>query len=300
MAARVAVVGSINVDIVVATETLPEPGETVVASDLRRFGGGKGANQAVAAARTGADVTMIGRVGADGSGERLLHDLRGEGIDLTYVTCAEGPTGTAVITVDAEGENTIVVVPGANHWLGPDEVEAARAAIEPAEALLLQLEVPLAANIRAAQIARGAGVPVFLNPSPVAPLPRELLGAVSYLVLNEVELAVLTAGSLDASELLRAGVGTVVVTRGERGAHVVAGSGVRDVRPYRVESVDSTAAGDAFLGALAATLRELGVEGALDAAAAAGALATTRWGAQPSLPTRGEIEALLRASPLHG
>jgi ribokinase len=295
MAARVAVVGSINMDLVVGTETLPKPAETVLGGELRRFGGGKGANQALAAARMGAEVSLIGRVGDDELGSALLDELRREGVDVSAVGRVEGSTGVALITVDATGGNTIVVAPGANARLRAEDVEAARAAIEHSRALLLQLEVPPEANIRAAEIAREAGVTVFLNPSPAAPLPDELLAGLSYLVLNEGELEVLAGEAGNADGLLARGVEAVVLTLGERGARLITRQGTRDVAAYPVRSVDSTAAGDAFLGALAATLPEQGIDAALEAAAAAGALAATRWGAQNSLPTRDEVEALVRS-----
>jgi ribokinase len=281
-------------DLVVATGTLPARGETVFGSDFRRFGGGKGANQSVAAARMGARVSLVGRVGDDEFGTTLLDDLRAAGVDVSAVGCVEGPTGTALITVDSTGANTIVFVSGANARLGVADLDAARAVIESSQVLLLQLEVPIEVTVRAAEIARDAGVAVILNPSPAGPLPDELLACVSYLVLNETELAVLAPSALGAEDLLSRGVGAVVLTLGERGARLISRPGARDVPAYRVETVDTTAAGDAFVGAFAAILPERGVDAALDTAAAAGALATTRWGAQPSLPTRSEVEALIR------
>jgi ribokinase len=295
MGARVAVVGSINMDLVVGTETLPKPGETVFGSDLRRFGGGKGANQALAAARMGAEVALVGRVGDDEFGSVLLDDLQREGVDVSAVGRVEESTGVALITVDAAGGNTIVVALGANARLRAEDVEAARATIERSRALLLQLEVSLEANVRAAQIARAAGVTVFLNPSPAIPLPDGLLAGLSYLVLNEGELEILAGEAGNADGLLARGVQAVVLTLGERGARLITADGSREVPAYPVRSVDSTAAGDAFLGALAAVLPERGIDAALEAAAAAGALATTRWGAQAALPTRDEVEALVRA-----
>ena len=293
--ARVVVVGGINLDLVVETAALPMPGETVVGGELRRFGGGKGANQAVAAARMGAEAALVGRVGADEFGRSSLDGLRGERVDVSGVASDEGATGTALITVAADGANTIVVAPGANARLSADDVEAARRAVEASDALLLQLEVAIAPTIRAARIARAAGVTVFLNPSPAAPLPDDLLEAVDVLVLNETEAAVLAGSAAEARALLARGVGTVVLTRGAEGAVVETPDGRRVLAPYPVRSVDATAAGDAFLGALAAMLADLGLDAALDAAAAAGALATTRLGAQPSLPRRDEVEALVRA-----
>ncbi|MDP8924550.1 MAG: ribokinase [Chloroflexota bacterium] len=295
MPARVVVVGSINLDLVVTTAALPERGQTVLGTDLQRFGGGKGANQALAAARMGAGVAMIGKVGQDEPGRALAGELLRAGIDISGIGRADaGPTGTALITVEASGTNTIVVVPGANARLTPEDVAARRDMLKGADALLLQLEVPMDTVVRAAALARDAGVPVFLNPSPVQPLPDGLLDGLDYLVLNEVEVEALTGGGSPLS-LLDRGVRTVVLTLGERGAQVIGREGTREVPPFRIQAVDSTAAGDAFLGALVATLSERGLVEALVAASGAGALAASRMGAQPSLPTREEADAFVRA-----
>jgi ribokinase len=293
MAARVAVVGSINMDLVVTTDRLPAAGETIFGSDFQRFGGGKGANQALAAARMGASVTLVGKVGTDEAGRALVGDLLRAGVEIGRIGRAEGPTGTAIITVDAHGTNTIVVVPAANALLSPEDVEAAREVIAGSDAVLMQLEVPMTTVVAAAGIARAAGVSVFLNPSPVQPLPDELLDGLAYLVVNETELAALTEGTGDPSRLFTKGVRRIVLTLGERGARLIAPDASTEVAPFRVPSIDSTAAGDAFLGALAATLSERGIEAALEMASAAGALATTKMGAQPSLPTRAEVDAFL-------
>jgi ribokinase len=293
MAARVTVVGSINMDLVVSTERLPSPGETILGTDFQRFGGGKGANQALAAARMGASVRLIGKVGTDEPGRALVGDLLRAGVEISRIGRAEGPTGTAVITVDGHGTNTIVVVPAANAMLSPEDVEAARDVIADSDAVLMQLEVPMETVLTATDVARAAGVAVFLNPSPVQPLPEKLLNSLAFLVVNETELAVLTEGTGDAAQLFAEGVQQVVLTLGERGARLLTAEESREVRPFRVPSVDSTAAGDAFLGALAATLSERGIEAALETASAAGALATTRMGAQPSLPTLAEVDAFM-------
>jgi ribokinase len=293
MVARVTVVGSINMDLVVSTERLPGAGETILGSDFQRFGGGKGANQALAAARMGARVTLIGKVGTDEAGRALVGELQQAGVETSRIGRSDGPTGTAVITVDRLGTNTIVVVPAANHALTPADVEAARDVIAASDAVLLQLEVPIETVVAAAAAAKAAGVPVFLNPSPVQPLPPQIFDGLAYLVVNEGELAALTDGSGDPSKLLAQGVRRIVLTLGEQGARLIDANGSTDVAPFRVQSIDTTAAGDAFLGALAATLPERGLAPALEAASAAGALATTRMGAQPSLPTVREVDAFL-------
>ncbi len=293
MAARVVVVGSINMDLVVTAERLPLPGETILGTDFQRFGGGKGANQALAAARMGAAVTLVGKVGTDEAGRALVGDLLRAGVTISHIGRADGPTGTAIITVDAAGTNTIVVVAAANALLTPDDVAAAQEAIAGSTAVLAQLEVPMETVVAAAGAAKAAGVPFFLNPSPMQPLPDALLDGLAFLVVNETELAALTDGTGDPSRVLAKGVQHVVLTLGERGARLIDASGSRDIAPYRVPSVDTTAAGDAFLGALAATHAERGLETALDMASAAGALAATKMGAQPSLPTLPEVEVFL-------
>ena len=293
MTARVAVGGSINMDLVGTSERLPDAGETILGTDFQRFGGGKGANQALAAARMGASVTLVGKVGTDEAGRALVGDLLRAGVEIGKIGRADGATGTAIITVDAHGTNTIVVVPAANALLTPEDVAAASDAIISSDALLMQLEVPMPTVVAAAALAKAAGVTAFLNPSPVQPLPDELLEGLAYLVVNETELAVLTGGSGDPSQLFAKGVQRIVLTLGERGARLIAPDASSEVAPFRVPSIDSTAAGDAFLGALAATLSERGIEAALQTASAAGALATTKMGAQPSLPTRPEVDAFL-------
>jgi ribokinase len=294
MTARVTVVGSINMDLVVSTERLPGPGETILGSDFQRFGGGKGANQALAAARMGARVTLIGKVGSDEPGEALVGGLQRAGVEVGWIGRADGPTGTAVITVDRQGTNTIVVVPAANHALTPDDVDAARGVIAASDAVLMQLEVPIETVVAAAATAKTAGVPVFLNPSPARSLPPEIFDGLAYLVVNETELAALTDGSGDPSRLFSQGVQRIVLTLGERGARLFDRERGLEVKPFRVDSIDTTAAGDAFLGALAATVTERGLDAALETASAAGALATTRMGAQPSLPTVQEVDAFMK------
>jgi len=281
-AGRVCVVGSANLDLVASTLRLPAPGETVLGTDYAEHAGGKGLNQAVAAARAGATTTFIGAVGRDDAGRFLLDQLAGAGID-TVVERSARPTGRAVITVDAAGENSIVVVAGAN-------AEVRVTAVPPAEVLLTQLEVPLAAVAAALELARAAGTRTVLNPAPAVQLPDRLLPLVDVLVPNEHELGLI--GSADA--LIAAGVGAVVTTLGAAGVRVITHDQEWHVPPFPVEPVDTTGAGDAFCGALAARLAAGDpLDLAVRAAAAAGALATTRRGAVPSMPTAVEIAALL-------
>jgi len=265
--------------------------------------GGKGANQAVAAARLGAQVSMVGRIGHDAFGGALPENLVADGIDHTFVVQdEEAATGVALIVVDDDGENSIVVSSGANMHLSPADVESAEAVIAAADLLILQLEVPLESVIRSAELARAHGVQVVLNPAPARSLPARLLSMVDVLVPNESEAALLAGQPVDtqdealkaAEALLVSGAGTVILTLGERGA-LPAGAGRREIYPaFDVKPVDTTAAGDAFVAGLAVALAEgKGLDEAVRWANGAGALATTQLGAQPSLPPRGSLEQLL-------
>ena len=294
----IVVVGSINMDLVVRSPRLPAPGETILGAEFHMFPGGKGANQAVAAARLGAAVKLIGRVGTDAFGDALLQTLAQDKVELEHVARdPDMPTGVALITVDAAGQNTIVVVPGANGRLTPEDISLAEAAFVGASVLLLQLEIPLPAVERAIELAQRRHVRVVLNPAPACPLDAALLSRVDDLIPNQTELALLSgAGSTrEAIEHLRGmGVRRIVVTLGEEGALVVEDGQEIHAPSHRVTVVDTTAAGDAFVGAFAVALSE--GRSTREAAAwgtAAGALAVTRAGAQPSLPTRAELASLL-------
>lgn len=307
MTPRVVVVGSLNMDLVIRSTRIPRPGETILGGDFHSVPGGKGANQAVGAARLRAEVWMVGRVGDDAFGRELLENLAADGIDHTFVLRDRGSaTGVALIVVDDAGQNTIVVASGANMNLSPSDVDDAAPTISTADALLLQLESPLETVIHAAQLARSHGVTVILNPAPARPLPEELLALVDVLVPNESETALLTGmpvGNEDeaakaSAALRKAGVGTVILTLGERGALVAQESGIRVYPAFAVEPVDTTAAGDAFLAGLSVALAEgRRLDEAVQWANAAGALATTRLGAQTSLPTRRAVEQLLAGFP---
>lgn len=287
---QVCVVGSANVDLVARAPRLPGPGETVLGTAFAEVAGGKGLNQAVAAARAGARTAFVGMVGRDAAAELLRAVLHADGIEPAGLGDCGAPTGRALIGVSDDGENSIIVVPGANAALHPDHITAHGSMIGRATVVLAQLEVPLATVIAAFEVARAVGATTVLNPAPAAALPRELLELVDVCVPNEHEAALLGG----PAALLRAGVGTVVVTEGEHGAAVVTPSGTTRVAPFPVVPVDTTAAGDSFCGVLAARLA-LGdpLAEALRWAAAAGALATTRVGAVPSVPHRDELAALL-------
>ncbi len=300
MDGHIVVVGSLNMDMVVRTTRHPKVGETILGSDFRTFPGGKGANQAVAAAKLGCQVRMVGRVGQDPFGDQLLRAVASSGVDTTYIRSDPGfATGVALITVDEAGQNTIVVASGANGRVSPDDVDAAEDVFLGASVLLLQLECPLNAVEHAIHLARKNQVQVVLNPAPAQMLDAEFLESVDYLIPNQTELALLAGQeSVQAAiDVLRThGVRRIVVTLGEEGA-LVAANGLQELVPtYRVPVVDTTAAGDAFAGAFAVALSEgLSIHQATLWGNAAGALAVTRAGAQPSLPTREEFDAFLKS-----
>jgi ribokinase len=299
---RIVVVGSANTDLVVQADRLPRPGETVLGGDLITTQGGKGANQAVAAARLGAEVAFVARIGGDAFGRETLGALRREGLDVRYVAQdPEAPSGVAMIVVGPGGQNLIAVAPGANRRLSGADVEAARAAFSGVRVVLTELETPVEAGLTAARLGREAGARVILNPAPAPsdPLPGALFEAVDLLTPNETEAAVLSGQESPegaAEVLLRRGVGAVIVTLGEAGALVATRTGPAQRIPgFRVEAVDTTAAGDAFNGGLAVALgRGEALQEAVRYAHAVAALTVTRLGAQPSLPASAEVEAFLR------
>ncbi|MFD0339242.1 ribokinase [Streptomyces sp. NPDC127117] len=290
----IAVLGSTNMDLVAYVERAPGRGETVTGREFRTVPGGKGANQAVAAARAGGEVTMIGVVGDDEYGVRLRSNLEHAGIDTDLLHTVEGPSGTAHIVVDDTGANSIVVVPGANGTvtaLGPGEM----AAIAGADLLLLQLELPLSAVIEGARVAHAQGVRTILTPSPVQPLPSELLDCVDLLIPNEHEAAALS-GFTDphaSAQYLLSQVPAVVITLGSKGCLYAARGGEPVILPApEVTAVDTTGAGDTFVGTLAVALGERRpVPRALAWASSAAALCVQRPGASASMPYRTEIDA---------
>ena len=298
---KVVVVGSFNMDLVVKAGRRPETGETLMGKEFGMFIGGKGSNQAVAAARLGSDVTMIGRLGSDLFGDTLMAAHAEEGIHTDYVSRdTEVGTGVASIWVDADGDNSIVLVPQANMRLSIADIERASEAIAAADVLLLQLEVPIAASQRAAEIAKSNGARVVLNPAPAQELPDDFLAQVDILTPNEVETESLSgikvSSSADAERaakvLLDKGLSAVILTLGERGALLLTSDLTQQVPAYAVKVVDTTAAGDAFCGAFATGIArgENFVE-AVAFANAAGALAATVLGAAPSIPTAAQVEA---------
>ncbi|MFC9456932.1 ribokinase [Streptomyces sp. NPDC056637] len=292
------VVGSANADLVTVVERRPGAGETVLGSDLAVHPGGKGANQAVAAARLGARTALLARVGDDGHGRLLLDSMRSAGVDPVGVLVGGAPTGVALITVDPSGDNSIVVAPGANARLTPQDVKAAGALFQASQVVSAQLEIPLDTVAEVVR-AMAPGSRFVLNPSPPAPLPAEVLAACDPLIVNEHEARVVlgadvTGGPEDwATALLALGPRSVVITLGAEGALVADGTGAHRVPSVEVTAVDTTGAGDAFTAALA---WRLGAgESLADAAAFAarvGAAAVTKEGAQASYPTTAEVAAL--------
>ncbi len=298
MTANLVVIGSINMDLVVRAPRLPRLGETILGRDFRTFPGGKGANQAVAASRIGGTVRMVGRVGQDAFGEALLQTMANDGVDISYVSRdPDSASGVALITVEEGGDNAIVVAPGANGKLSPEDIHAAEKAFVGAQVAVLQLECPLDTVHEAIRLARRLGVRVALNPAPAQPLPDDLLQQVDVLIPNQSELLLLSGEQeVEAAmrRMLERGVKTLIVTLGEKGCLVAQGTERHPIVPFPVQAVDTTAAGDAFVGAFAVAWAE--GKSLVEAARwgnAAGALAATRAGAQPSLPTRQEVLKLL-------
>lgn len=311
---RVCVIGSINMDMVARVSRLPSAGETLLGTSFRRFPGGKGANQAVSCVRMGAAASMIGCVGDDAQGRELRGILEKEGIDVEHVQVRGGTgTGIGAITVADGGENSIVAVPGANSTLSAEDVQAARGAIEAADVLLAQLEVPLSSVLAAAVIAKGAGKTFMLNPAPARPLSSELMKLVDVLVVNRTEAS--TLSGLDAGveparlalRLAESGPPAVVLTLGAQGSIVAYRGRPKRVATLPVTAVDAVGAGDAFAGALAsqwtrirAAIKDRNpdefrlVEEALMVASAAGALATTKQGAIPSLPRAEQVHEAMK------
>ena len=302
---KIVVLGSTNMDLVATMRRMPEPGETVQGDGFFTAGGGKGANQAVAAARLGADVRMVGRVGDDDFGRTLLSGLRSEGIDVGDVAIdGSNVTGVALIMVDADGQNCIAAVYGANMACDDEQLEAAKRAMESADALMLQLETPPHISVAAARHARSIGVQVVWDPAPAAAMPREGYAVADVLTPNETEAAELTgirvvdvdSAQAAADALLEMGVETAVVKMGEHGVFAATAREGFYAPPFDVDAVDSVAAGDAFGAGLTVALSEgRGLEDALRFAAAAGALAVTKPGAQSAMPFRAEADALLHA-----
>lgn len=303
MSNTIVVVGSSNTDMILQMEHIPRPGETILGGRFSMAAGGKGANQAVGAARAGGNVVFVARVGDDMFGRQAIQGFKTDGINVDHAICdGEAPSGVALIFVADDGENSIGVASGANGRLSPQDVTAARDTIASADVLLMQLETPIETVRKAAEIASAAGVRVILNPAPARPLDDDLLRHVAILTPNESEAELLTGVKVDgpkgaaqaAKALMAKGIRTVLVTLGPAGAFVATPDSEQVVPGFKVKAVDTTAAGDIFNGALAVSLAEgKPLPDAVRFANAAAALSVTRLGAQPSAPKRADIESFL-------
>jgi ribokinase len=304
MGSRIVVVGSSNTDMIIKTDRIPKPGETVIGGEFSTAAGGKGANQAVAAARAGGTVSFVARVGDDMFGQQAVEGFVADDIDVSHVLQdSAAPSGVALIFVDERGENSIAVASGANARLTPSDVSAAHDAICFADVLVMQLETPLETVRAAAELAHQQNVRVILNPAPAQSLGEDILRHISVLTPNETEAELLTGLTVSseseaeaaASLLFSKGVQAVVITLGPRGAFILDANHRALVPGFPVDAVDTTAAGDVFNGALAVALADgRSLSEAARFANAAAALSVTKLGAQPSAPNREEIEEFLR------
>jgi ribokinase len=307
MSSRIVVVGSSNIDMIIKVERIPKPGETVLGGEFSTAPGGKGANQAVAAARAGGEVSFVARVGDDMFGQQSVEGFVADEIDVSHVLRdSDAPSGVGLIFVDERGENSIAVASGANAQVTPSDVEAARHTIGSADVLVMELEIPLETVRAAAELADEQHVRVILNPAPAQPLGEEILRHISVLTPNETEAELLTGLEVSseseveaaASALFTMGVDAVLITLGPRGAFIRDADHSELVPGFEVEAVDTTAAGDVFNGTLAVALAEgRPLTEAARFANGAAALSVTKLGAQPSAPTREEVEEFLGSRP---
>ncbi len=298
---KILVIGSLNADLVVRAPRFPSPGETIQGENLITIPGGKGANQAVASARLGAQVAMIGRVGTDAFGSTLINNLEQNKVETDrIITDGSSATGTAVIVVDPQGQNSIILSPGANAKVTPSDISPG--SFSDYRLLLLQLEIPIETVIHSANLAREKGLLILLNPAPAYNLPDDLLRTADYILPNETELGLLTGKPVNdlasvgtaGLSLLARGAKNIIITLGAQGALIVNKDGVNLIPSYKVNVVDTTAAGDAFIGGLAVgLLNGKSLEDAVQYACACGALAVTKFGAQPSLPTAEDVNEII-------
>lgn len=296
---NICVIGSLNMDLVVNVDAMPKPGQTIIGSNFKEVPGGKGANQAVAMARLNGNVSMIGKVGEDGFGQTLISSLKNDKVDTTYIQTAKGSTGVALITVDKNAQNSIVVSPGANFEVKEEDIDNNIKAIENSEIVVLQLETPLNTIKYALNKAKELNKYTILNPAPAVKLDDEIIKNVDLLTPNETELEIISGVSIETEEdiqkaaqiMIEKGVKELIVTLGSKGSLYINKEKSMFKKAYKVEAVDTTAAGDSYTGALAVALsQDKGIEDAMDFASKVGALSVLKEGAQSSLPTLEDVK----------
>ena len=296
---NICVIGSLNMDLVVNVDTMPKPGQTIIGSNFKEVPGGKGANQAVAMARLNGNVSMIGKVGEDGFGQTLINSLKNDKVDTTYIQTTKGSTGVALITVDKNAQNSIVVSPGANFEVKEDDIDNNIEAIKNSDIVVLQLETPLNTIKYALNKAKELNKYTILNPAPAVKLDDEIIKNVDLLTPNETELEIISGVSIETEEdiqkaaqiMIEKGVKELIVTLGSKGSLYINKEKSMFKKAYKVEAVDTTAAGDSYTGALAVALsQDKNIEDAMDFASKVGALSVLKEGAQSSLPTLEDVK----------
>ena len=296
---NICVIGSLNMDLVVNVDTMPKPGQTIIGSNFKEVPGGKGANQAVAMARLNGNVSMIGKVGEDGFGQTLINSLKNDKVDTTYIQTSKGATGVALITVDKNAQNSIVVSPGANFEVKEDDIDNNIEAIKNSDIVVLQLETPLNTIKYALNKAKELNKYTILNPAPAVKLDDEIIKNVDLLTPNETELEIISGVSIETEEdiqkaaqiMIEKGVKELIVTLGSKGRLYLNKEKSMFKKAYKVEAVDTTAAGDSYTGALAVALsQDKNIEDAMDFASKVGALSVLKEGAQSSLPTLEDVK----------
>lgn len=296
---NICVIGSLNMDLVVNVDTMPKPGQTIIGSNFKEVPGGKGANQAVAMARLNGNVSMIGKVGEDGFGQTLINSLKNDKVDTTYIQTSKGATGVALITVDKNAQNSIVVSPGANFEVKEDDIDNNIEAIKNSDIVVLQLETPLNTIKYALNKAKELNKYTILNPAPAVKLDDEIIKNVDLLTPNETELEIISGVSIETEEdiqkaaqiMIEKGVKELIVTLGSKGSLYINKEKSMFKKAYKVEAVDTTAAGDSYTGALAVALsQDKNIEDAMDFASKVGALSVLKEGAQSSLPILEDVK----------
>lgn len=296
---NICVIGSLNMDLVVNVDAMPKPGQTIIGSNFKEVPGGKGANQAVAMARLNGNVSMIGKVGEDGFGQTLINSLKNDKVDTTYIQTTKGSTGVALITVDKNAQNSIVVSPGANFEVKEEDIDNNIKAIENSDIVVLQLETPLNTIKYALNKAKELNKYTILNPAPAVKLDDEIIKNVDLLTPNETELEIISGVSIETEEdiqkaaqiMIEKGVKELIVTLGSKGSLYINKEKSMFKKAYKVEAVDTTAAGDSYTGALAVALsQDKGIADAMDFASKVGALSVLKEGAQSSLPTLEDVK----------